>query len=78
MSRSREYNRLQRKKAIKRKKNICTAVYDDHGWYKFDGQYSKGKVHCSCPMCRGKDQRGRHLLTLSEKLAISDMKNDQY
>ncbi len=78
MSRSRAYNRLQRKKAIKRKKRICTDFYDDHTWYKFDGQYSKGKVHCSCPMCREKDARGRHILTRGEKLSIMDLKNEEY
>lgn len=23
-------------------------------WYKHFGQYKKGKVHCSCPLCRAK------------------------
>ena len=23
-------------------------------YYKFEGQFSKGKIHCSCPMCRVK------------------------
>ena len=78
MSRSRAYNRIQRKKAIKRKKRICAEFFGDRSWYKFDGQYSKGKAHCSCPMCREKDFRGKHILTLSEKLSIWDCKNDQY
>ena len=25
--------------------------------YKFDGQYSKGKVYCSCPDCSAKSSR---------------------
>ena len=75
MSRSRGYNREQRARAITRKKRICTEFYGDHRWYKFDGQYSKGKVHCSCPMCNSKDERGRHALTRSELIAIRELKN---
>ena len=52
MSRSREYTRYQRRMHIGRKKRIVAEV---GCWvYKFDGQLSKGKIHCSCPMCRSK------------------------
>ena len=41
------------RKAI-RKRNIVHAVYGwDTGWYDNLHQYSKNKIHCSCPMCRG-------------------------
>lgn len=52
MSRSRAYTREVRNKHIARKKNIVKCV-DAPGteWYKYDGQYSKGKIHCSCRMC---------------------------
>ena len=48
-SRGLRYRRNVRRKQIRRKKKICNA----HGfdWYKFDGCYSKGKIHCSCPLC---------------------------
>ena len=48
--RSRAYYRKQRAKHIRRKKNICLKEY---GWayYKHEGSYSKGKIHCSCPLC---------------------------
>lgn len=40
------------KKAI-RKKAICKHAY---GWEYYDNlhQYSKNKIHCSCPMCASK------------------------
>ena len=55
MKRDRGYFREMREKHIKRKKKI-SKHYCWH--YKFDGQYSKGKIHCSCPMCRNKTGGG--------------------
>ncbi len=53
MNRSRAYYRDVRKRAIHHKKHISR-----HYWnYKFDGQYSKGKVYCSCPDCSAKSSR---------------------
>ena len=51
--RSRAYYRKQRAKHIRRKKNICLKEY---GWayYEHEGSYSKGKIHCSCPLCTAK------------------------
>ena len=49
-NRSRDYYRKVRAKEIKRKKAI-RLMYGDTSWYHHDGQYSKGKVHCSCPIC---------------------------
>lgn len=37
----------------RRKKNIVLSIYKVP-WYKHDGQYIKGKIHCSCPMCASK------------------------
>ena len=36
---------------IQRKKHISNAVYGVD-WYKCDGQYSKGKIHCGCGLCK--------------------------
>ena len=48
MRRDRGYYREMREKHIKRKKKMSA-----HYWhYKYDGQYSKGKIHCSCEMFR--------------------------
>ena len=50
MSRGLAYNREVRNKNIRRKKRICNEVMK-YDWYKHDGQYSKGKIHCSCALC---------------------------
>ena len=69
VERTRAYTRKMRAKHIKRKKRI-TAHYwsaDTYPYYPHDGMYSKGKVHCSCRMCRAKDYYGRHIATMQEK-----------
>lgn len=47
-------------KAI-RKRNIVRDIYGwNEGWYDNLHQYSKNKIHCSCPMCSEKtNNRGR-------------------
>jgi hypothetical protein len=36
-------------RVIRRKRRIAKIT----GWiYKYNGQYSKGKIHCSCWLCR--------------------------
>lgn len=46
-----DYRRYVRSKAILRKKRISNSVYG-LDWYKHDGQYSKGKIHCGCGLCK--------------------------
>lgn len=46
-----EYRRYVRNKTILRKKRISNSVYG-FDWYKHDGQYSKGKIHCGCGLCK--------------------------
>lgn len=48
------------RKAI-RKRNIVRDIYGwNEGWYDNLHQYSKNKIHCSCPMCSAKtNNRGR-------------------
>ncbi len=42
------------RKAI-RKRNIVRDIYGwNEGWYDNLHQYSKNKIHCSCPMCSAK------------------------
>lgn len=52
INRPRNYYRIQRIRHIKRKKRIVKS-YNDYWYYKYDGQYSKGKIHCDCPKCSG-------------------------
>lgn len=49
--RNRAYRRYVRNREIQRKKHISNAVYG-FDWYKHDGQYSKGKTHCGCGLCK--------------------------
>ena len=66
--RSREYTRRMRAKHIKRKKRIVSNWrWFENGYYPHDGMYSKGKIHCSCKMCRSRDYNGNHVPTIQEK-----------
>lgn len=49
--RDKAYLRDVRKRKIQRKKHISKAVYG-LDWYPHDGQYSKGKIHCGCGLCK--------------------------
>ena len=44
------------KKAIRKKK-----IINAYGWDYYDNlhQYSKNKIHCSCPLCRSKTAKGK-------------------
>lgn len=53
MNRNRAYYRSMRAKHILRKKRIANSYYYPLE-LKYDGMYSKGKIHCSCPMCASK------------------------
>ena len=50
---SRDKTRYERFRHINRKKRI---IKDQHNYwsYKHEGMLSKGKIHCSCWMCRSK------------------------
>ena len=58
------YNRyMSRKKALCRRR-LARKIYpyDDKDYYDNLHQYSKNKIHCSCPMCSAKtrNKRKRH------------------
>lgn len=53
MSRSKAYRLYQRRTHINRKKRIIKSQ-NDYWHYRHDGELDKGKIHCSCPMCRHK------------------------
>jgi hypothetical protein len=64
MKRDRAYYREQRQKHIDRKKKIIKDQQYPLFWgYKYEGELSKGKIHCSCGMCRSKtNNKGKHRL----------------
>ena len=64
-----------RKKHIKRKKKIAEKLYGS-GYYKCDGKYDKGKVHCSCPMCSRKtNNKGKNRLKHGNYYPSKDWKH---
>ena len=58
MNRDRSYYRKQRMRAIRRKENILRQLGGEAvvsaGAHGAVGRFSKGKIHCSCWMCRRK------------------------
>ena len=63
-NRNRAYYRKMRIKHINRQKRINKS-YGWYWYYKYDGMYSKGKIHCSCGLCsaktRNKGYKRRHV-----------------
>ena len=61
MARGRAWRRYKSYTKAKRKRNIDAAVYRGYGihWYNNLHQYSKNKIHCSCPMCATKTTNKR-------------------
>lgn len=51
--RGREYFRKVRIAAIAKKMRKSSHYAPDGSYYKCKGQYSKGKIHCSCGLCKG-------------------------
>lgn len=58
MNRDRSYYRNQRKRAIHRKEGILRRIGGEayvRAWaHGSTGRFAKGKIHCSCWMCRTK------------------------
>ena len=58
---SRAYNReITRRKALNRRR-LARKIYpcDENDYYDNLHQYSKNKIHCSCPMCSAKTRNKR-------------------
>lgn len=48
-----QYRRFQRENHIAKRKRIAKECYGGDGWvYANEGVFNKGKVHCSCALCR--------------------------
>ena len=59
------------KKAI-RKKKIINAYGQDY--YDNLHQYSKNKIHCSCPFCRAKTAKKKQVWSGGKNWSVSDEK----
>ena len=80
-SRSRAYNRDVSKRKALRKKRLAEEVYyngKECPYYNNLHQYSKNKIHCSCPMCspktRNKGRRNRKNYQRALNYKLSELK----
>lgn len=82
-SNSRAHNRIMSQRKALRKKRLAEEIYyrgKEHPYYDNLHQYSKNKIHCSCPICstktRNKGKRrqksGNYMRHLNYK--ISELK----
>lgn len=57
------------KKAIRKKK-----IINAYGWDYYDNlhQYSKNKIHCSCPLCRAKTAKRKNPWSGGKNWSIND------
>lgn len=95
MSRSRAWRRWKNYTKARRKRELdkeLTALWYHDGelvqrlYYPFLNQYNKGKIHCSCPMCRNKTNNkgaaalynGVHNPTLMDKRREDAMDADEF
>ena len=77
---SRAYNRdVSRRKALSRRQ-LARKIYpyDEHDYYDNLHQYSKNKIHCSCPVCsaktRNKGRRDRKNYSRSLNYKATDLR----
>ena len=86
--RHKNYTKARRKREINRSYS-CYAYNDAEGmhfypWYPNLNQYSKNKIHCSCPLCRNKTKNhgaaalynGTYNPTLHDWRRREDMEQD--
>lgn len=74
--RDRAWNRKMSIRKARRKKRIADEIYStnkEFPWYDNLHQYSKNKIHCSCPLCRGERFRAR-----KEELDIRDLMKNEF
>lgn len=94
-NRTKQYNRYKSIVKAKRKQKIARDIYSSAFWsgdyYNNLHQYSKNKIHCSCPECspktRNKGRRVKHCANYSRsinykkqdlltQLSMDDMEDD--
>lgn len=70
--RGRSYSRRERARNIRRKSKILRNTTGDVS-VKHKGMLSKGKVHCSCALCRTKSSDSPHISRLREDARMKAM-----
>ena len=80
-SKSRAYNRdVSKRKALRKKRLAEEVYYNGKEWPYYNNlhQYSKNKIHCSCPICspktRNKGRRDRKNYMRSLNYKASELK----
>ena len=86
MKRDRGYFRKQRKRAIHRKEGILRRIGGEElvqAWSRgVIGRFAKGKIHCSCFMCRRKSydeptyRDKRMMLSAQDQLCVSERESE--
>jgi len=66
-----DWKKAIRKRNIDRERN----PNDTHDWYDNLHQYSKNKIHCSCPICRGLSKHGEN--NISDLRKLEEMKSQE-
>ena len=65
-----------------RRKQKIVHELNDYWHYKYFGQYRKGKIHCSCPMCaaktNGKINKSRGPVSSNRNFSRLAVTNDRY
>ena len=63
------------KKAIRKKK-----IINAYGWDYYDNlhQYSKNKIHCSCPLCSGKTDMNSKNVTISDARKLEEIESQKF
>ena len=67
------YRRYKRQITIKRKKHLSSRYWH----YKAEGQLDKGKIHCSCPMCRRKSYDQAKLADMRSAVSMLERLKDE-
>ena len=76
-------NRYSSYKKAKRAKRIDAArgsIFVEHPWYDNLHQYSKGKIFCSCYLCRNKvrDKKKKDNWSIKDKRNFNRMDYDKF
>jgi hypothetical protein len=72
--RSKAYNHDMTWRKALRKKRIAEEIYG--GYYDNLHQYSKNKIHCSCPLCSAKTKRGSKISDLRKIQSLEYIDED--
>ena len=62
------------RKAIRKRKIVKEVYCWNDEWYDNLHQYSKNKIHCSCPFCRAKTAKKKQVWSGGKNWSVKDEK----